>query len=428
MKIGVWNIRGMNKELKQHEIVDFFIANKLDIMGINETRVRFPNFSSIRKRDFKHFNILHNYDYHSNGRLWVIWNKASLVVTALASGVQWVHLQVEAPGCVTYQVTFVYGLYSLEGRVDLWNFMKGVKPTCPWVCLGDFNCVRNLDERISNTAANLQALVDFNDAITMAGLEDMVTHGFTFTWTNKQEDEERKWMKLDRVLINTEWAAVFSHSYADSLAAGVSDHSPLVVSIPSTDVPRPKQLRFLNCWAQDPSFPDIVKGVWQERIQGCSMYKLVQHLKVVKQRLKVLHHQAYSSLTERAKKKKSDLQDCQGKLQRDPMNADLMLEEKDLCLQYCNLKNVELSAIKDIDPNIILSGRCLGAQSESLLIQEVSEAEIHDALFAINVNKSPGPDGFSSGFFRQSWDIIKVEFTKAILDFFRTGKLLKEIN
>ncbi|XP_074300076.1 uncharacterized protein LOC141631281 [Silene latifolia] len=195
-------------------------------------------------------------------QLWVIWNKASLVVTALSSGVQWVHLQVEAPGCVTYQVTFVYGLNSLEGRVDLWTFIKGVKPTCPWVCLGDFNCVRSLDERISNTAANLQALADFNYAITMAGLEDMVTHGFTFTWTNKQEDGERKWMKLDRVLINTEWAAVFSHSYADSLVAGVSDHSPLVVSIPSTEVPRPKQFRFLNCWAQDPSFPDIVKEVW----------------------------------------------------------------------------------------------------------------------------------------------------------------------
>ncbi|XP_074310088.1 uncharacterized protein LOC141645492 [Silene latifolia] len=342
MKIGVWNIRGMNKEFKQHEIVDFFTSNKLDIMGINEIRVRFSNFNSVRKRGFKHFKVLHNYDYHSNGRLWVIWNKASLVVTALSSGVQWVHLQVEAPGCVTYQVTFVYGLNSLEGRVDLWTFLKGIKPTCPWVCLGDFNCVRSLDERISNTAANLQALVDFNDAIIMAGLEDMVIHGFAFTWTNKQEDGDRKWMKLDRVLINTEWAAMFSHSYADSLAAGVSDHSPLVVSIPSTEVPRPKQFRFLNCWAQDPSFPDIVKEVWQERIYGCSMYKLVQHLKVAKQRLKVLHHKTYSSLTERAKKKMCELQDCQGKLQRDPMNAVLMLEEKELCLLMCTLK-IELS-------------------------------------------------------------------------------------
>ncbi|XP_074318769.1 uncharacterized protein LOC141655599 [Silene latifolia] len=266
MKIGVWNIRGMNKDFKQHEVVDFFKANKLDIMGIMETRVRAPKFDYIRRKGFRLFQVLNNYDHHSNGRLWVIWNKTSLRITALSSGNQWIHIQVEDPGCVSYQATFVYGLNSVEGRYDLWTFLQHIRPHLPWVCLGDFNCVREVEERISDTAPNLQAIDDFNDAVYGAGLEDLLTHGCKYTWTNKQEDGDRKWMKLDRVLVNTAWQTSFAFSYADALAAGVSDHSPLVVWVTPDEPSRPKQFWYLNCWGDEPAFLNLVKDIWNEDI------------------------------------------------------------------------------------------------------------------------------------------------------------------
>lgn len=43
-------------------------------------------------------------------------------------------------------------------------------------------------------------------------------------------------------------------------------------------------------------------------------------------------------------------------------------------------------------------------------------------------DKSPGPEGFSLGFFKHAWDIIKDDFFSAILEFFESGKLLAEIN
>ncbi|KAL2226578.1 UNVERIFIED_CONTAM: putative ribonuclease H protein [Sesamum indicum] len=43
-------------------------------------------------------------------------------------------------------------------------------------------------------------------------------------------------------------------------------------------------------------------------------------------------------------------------------------------------------------------------------------------------DKAPGPDGYSSGFFKASWPIVGGEVTRAVLDFFTTGRLLKQIN
>ncbi|KAK4381825.1 hypothetical protein Sango_2931200 [Sesamum angolense] len=42
-------------------------------------------------------------------------------------------------------------------------------------------------------------------------------------------------------------------------------------------------------------------------------------------------------------------------------------------------------------------------------------------------DKAPGPDGFSSGFFKAAWPVVGEEVSKAIIDFFKTGRLLKTI-
>nr|GFD47356.1 RNA-directed DNA polymerase, eukaryota, reverse transcriptase zinc-binding domain protein [Tanacetum cinerariifolium] len=48
--------------------------------------------------------------------------------------------------------------------------------------------------------------------------------------------------------------------------------------------------------------------------------------------------------------------------------------------------------------------------------------------FDIDGNKAPGPDGFSSQFFKDSWNVVGDDVCKAIRDFFLNWKLLKEVN
>nr|GFD60807.1 RNA-directed DNA polymerase, eukaryota, reverse transcriptase zinc-binding domain protein [Tanacetum cinerariifolium] len=62
------------------------------------------------------------------------------------------------------------------------------------------------------------------------------------------------------------------------------------------------------------------------------------------------------------------------------------------------------------------------------MIRSVSGDEIKKALFEIDGNKAPGPDGYSAQFFKDAWNVVGSEVCIAIKDFFKNGKILKEIN
>ncbi|KAL0444661.1 UNVERIFIED_CONTAM: hypothetical protein Slati_2188800 [Sesamum latifolium] len=62
------------------------------------------------------------------------------------------------------------------------------------------------------------------------------------------------------------------------------------------------------------------------------------------------------------------------------------------------------------------------------LTHRVTPDEVKQTVFDIAEDKAPGPDGYSSGFFKAAWPVIGKEVTQAILDFFTTGRLLKQVN
>lgn len=66
--------------------------------------------------------------------------------------------------------------------------------------------------------------------------------------------------------------------------------------------------------------------------------------------------------------------------------------------------------------------RC-NRQQQHLMSTAPTEAEIHLVLSKLNPNKSPGPDGFTSGFFKAAWLILGAEFLIAVSQFFTTGFL-----
>ena len=72
--------------------------------------------------------------------------------------------------------------------------------------------------------------------------------------------------------------------------------------------------------------------------------------------------------------------------------------------------------------------KVLNQGQQSYLMWEVTAEEIQYSLFSIAYGKALEPYGFNGKFFNHAWRIIGEEVTKAIISFFRDGKLLKEIN
>ena len=81
-----------------------------------------------------------------------------------------------------------------------------------------------------------------------------------------------------------------------------------------------------------------------------------------------------------------------------------------------------------IDSDIIQRGPCLPSHLQDALLAPVALDEIRHVVFSIANEKAPGPDGYSSFFFKQTWPIVGGDFCAAIQDFFHTGRLLKQVS
>ncbi|KAL2251897.1 UNVERIFIED_CONTAM: hypothetical protein Sindi_2312000, partial [Sesamum indicum] len=66
-------------------------------------------------------------------------------------------------------------------------------------------------------------------------------------------------------------------------------------------------------------------------------------------------------------------------------------------------------------------------EANSILLP-FTPVDVKQTVFDIAEDKASGSDRYSSSFFKAVWPIVGQEVTEAVLDFFNTGRLLKQIN
>ncbi|KAL0291608.1 UNVERIFIED_CONTAM: putative mitochondrial protein [Sesamum radiatum] len=70
----------------------------------------------------------------------------------------------------------------------------------------------------------------------------------------------------------------------------------------------------------------------------------------------------------------------------------------------------------------------LSVDEAAALTIPISPSEIKEAFFDISEDSAPGPDGFTSAFFKAAWAEIGNDVCAAVSEFFVSGKMLKQIN
>jgi hypothetical protein len=63
-----------------------------------------------------------------------------------------------------------------------------------------------------------------------------------------------------------------------------------------------------------------------------------------------------------------------------------------------------------------------------LINQDFNASEVYQAVFQLNSNSAPGPDGLSASFFQSYWDIIGEDLTSYILDILNNGGSPRSLN
>ncbi|XP_062085625.1 uncharacterized protein LOC133791722 [Humulus lupulus] len=95
---------------------------------------------------------------------------------------------------------------------------------------------------------------------------------------------------------------------------------------------------------------------------------------------------------------------------------------------YDSLLGTKIEGRTRVHKIIVQEGTLISQSQANWLVRDYTGEEVEAALKSIPNDKAPGPDGYNSTFFKDTWEITGKEVKEAILSFLNTGKLLKEIN
>ncbi|XP_074278217.1 uncharacterized protein LOC141601810 [Silene latifolia] len=183
MIISSWNIRGLNDPIKQMEVRSYLSKNKVEVLGLLETRVKSNNFAAI-SRTFRLYSIMNNYFHHYNGRIWVFWDHRKFTVLSSQIHDQLIHLELlHHISQAKIYVTFIYANNDASQRERLWDELRGIAGSVTqWIILGDFNIVREMGERIGPNPPSVSEILAFNKCLLDCTLADLNSFGYSPCW------------------------------------------------------------------------------------------------------------------------------------------------------------------------------------------------------------------------------------------------------
>ncbi|KAG5595027.1 hypothetical protein H5410_036259 [Solanum commersonii] len=192
-----------------------------------------------------------------NGKIWLFWTN-EITCSVFEADEQQISCELthtEVPE--TYIKNFVYAKCKDYLRRPLWDrllHLADTKDTIPWCAVGDFNVITDTDEKLGGIPYDMRKSLEFIGVIEACGLMDLRFNGSRFTWTNQRGINFRIWKRLDRAMVNDRWLKDMPHTSITHLPSVGSDHCPLLMEMNARPDNHIKYFRFLNCWANQPSF------------------------------------------------------------------------------------------------------------------------------------------------------------------------------
>ncbi|KAJ8424378.1 hypothetical protein Cgig2_033995 [Carnegiea gigantea] len=271
-----------------------------------------------------------------------------------------------------------------------------------WCVLGDFNSIFYMEDRIGGNDiqdSDVQELRDFME---------IPWTGAYYTWINKTI-----WSRIDWEFINVYCHDVFNYTIAQYLSSGLSDHTPVLIQFPNSLRPKP-QFQFCKMRIKHREFHNLLHKFLSQ------LRPLLRHLN--------RHSYADLKLQQVCREHYIEILSSSADLIKQQCKID-WLTQGDECTHFffakAKQRKLAISILLKIQAtlewkaliklvrcylistsnylNIIAQGPHLSIEQQVSLCKPFSEDDIKSAMFFIPNFKSPGPNGYNSGFFNATW-------------------------
>ncbi|RVW72039.1 putative ribonuclease H protein [Vitis vinifera] len=298
----------------------------------------------------------------------------------------------------------VYGPNKAVWRKDFWMELQDLHGlTFPrWCVGGDFNVIRRISEKMGDSRLTVNMRC-FDEFIRESGLLDPPLRNAAFTWSNMQVDPICK--------------------------------------------------RFENMWLLHPEFKEKFRDWWQEcTVEGWEGHKFMRKLKFIKSKLKEwntrdLRRKELEDLLLKEEvqwRQKSRVKwikegDCNSKFfhrvatgRRSRKFIKSLISERGETLNNIEVISEEIVNFfgnlysKPEGDSWKIEGidwAPISEESAIWLDRPFSEEEVRMAVFQLNKEKAPGPDGFTIAVYQECWDVIKEDLMRVFFEFHTKGVL-----
>ncbi|XP_058742332.1 uncharacterized protein LOC131614798 [Vicia villosa] len=458
MKCLYWNIRGVANAPSRLSLKRLIKLHNPDYIFIAEPKLDFANFPTnwFHRLGFKPFSV--NNVVHPS--LWGFCN-LDLCPNIIAESDQFLAFSFSFDN-VLMAVAVVYASTNIIQRRELWKDLNDLQSAhnLPWSFFGDFNSIIGAHEHRGRNSPSKKPMAEFKDWSDSNHLVHFPTIGAKFTWSNKRDPPMTVERRLDRCLGNLLWIDSCSNLSVSTLAKVCSDHYPLLFEFHINCSRSINQFKFLSAWTVHDQCRNLIESTWSQEIIGCPMFVLSKKLQLLKRDLRGWNRNVFGNVTNNVKAAEDNLLSVQDRIQQEGISEVLKKQEMEAQTSLTKALVIEehfwkgkarvkwqlegdrntgyfhrISKIKQkFRPiSMLMNGETLLTDTKdiaenAMLTLLPSMEEIKAAVFSLNKDSAPGPDGFGAVFYQTYWDIIKGDVSKAVLQFFDSGWVLPGFN
>ncbi|XP_019459917.1 PREDICTED: uncharacterized protein LOC109359677 [Lupinus angustifolius] len=294
-------------------------------------------------------------------------------------------------------------------RRQLWNEILTLMDNNPgsWCCMGDFNVVLGANECRGSTLPSRLPCDEFKSFSENADLTHILTRGAEFTWTNKRRGVAHTEKRLDRSICNDHWLSMWTHTSCCTLPRSCSDHHPLLLYCSTNSASRMEELaqqELLGALSMEEAF-------WMEKSRfkwhtsgdrNTSFFHKVTKVRQTTKSMSLLKH-----------------------------GDNILTEPQDIASHVLSYYSGMYACPNNITPNNLIQSvvpNLVSMGDNIMLTLAPTSEEIRAAVFTMNGDGAPGPDGFGGCFYQNFWEIVASDVYKSVSQFFLRDWLLPNLN
>lgn len=254
IKIVSWNVRGACGKIARSNVKKVLSSNQANVLMLQETKCK--NWTAAK------IDSIWSCQDHIwvevaavglSGGLVLSWENDLISNVAVVRNQYWIWIRGEIQNKIVNMIN-VYGPMALEDKRLWFGELKEVVSKChnePLCLLGDFNCVRTMEERM-NTIFKPSEGRALDEFIVDGGLWDIPLSSYRFTWFGTQGKKSR----IDRVIVNFKWLEKYQW-HLHSFPRQHSDHRPLFLFSKLINWGR-KPFKAFNVWIKNEKLMKLI--------------------------------------------------------------------------------------------------------------------------------------------------------------------------